>query len=281
MHSEKQGLVLLPFLAQAQLRGFYTVECSGISWEEFQKEWKERQQHLPRVWEDPGCYFEPASEEVREDWISAEELERYYEKDMVEVGWIHGIKNIIPIRPFIALDDCERLIEQLDERDDEQSLKLKNFRRVSQKKIYVRDRDMKSVMVISNERELRIKRMEVKPVERSNELYVTVVIGRQSPFIELIHHQERFFLINGLHRLYAFMKKGYNRVPCVLVNEEEYKNVLDKHPYAINILNDSRPPLLEDFFNSSIAFKMKLQTGIKQIQITMQENLLPITFDSF
>jgi hypothetical protein len=177
------------------------------------------------------------------------------------------------------LQDCEKLLKKLNTMANPNEL-FSNF--IDEKKNgklnVTQENNSINITMVTNDRNVRIKGINISQDEESNEWQFSVHVGRQSPYIEIMQHGEYFFLINGLHKLYSLKKSNFTSgIFCVLAEDKSSHNV--KHPYSLDIFNCSRPPILLDFFNKNLTFEIELQTSIRHLQLVAQENIIPTYFD--
>lgn len=276
MPSEVKGLVLSSFLAENQLQGFYSEECIGVTWEEFKLDWEAKREKLPTEWENTECAFELMTEEESSMFTNDPRYNSFYDDQALEFYWVSNIKNLIPLKPFISLDACDQFIQELNETNDGISICLNSAKNTGNVAINFVDENLKTVSLISNDRNIAVKEIGMKHDQITKDMLVSIRVGKQSPYIELVLVKERAFLINGLQRVYALLKNGgHDRIPCVILDASNNEQLLKVHPYSVDIVSDPRPPIIADFLNKSLVSEVKLQTKIKQIQIIVQEGLLP------
>ncbi len=277
MVDQKTGIVLLPFLDEKQLQGFYAQECVGNDFGSFYRQWTKMQSNLPTsAYTGRSCYLTPMEpEEAAIHFTNSPVFQDQYAEQQVSLCWLHHYQAIIPMKPFVAKEDCERL-EQMYREQGMLAICLDKLDRKKKAQISLSNPGNNiQFSLVTEDRTVTVKGLRIQQNEQTGELRLIVQVGRPSPFIEVTKYEGRIYLVNGLHRLYALQRVGFDGpIPCVLLDHAFDSGFLS-HSYGIDIYSAPRPPYLFDFLVSELTYEFDLQTGLKHIQLFSQETLIP------
>jgi len=109
----------------------------------------------------------------------------------------------------------------------------------------------------------------------TNDAAFPLSIHTGSPFLEVACFRGRWFLRDGYHRAYAFLKAGAFEVPAVIVRAETIEELGATQPwfFAEEVLFSRAPPLVSDFLNDDLVIEYDRPAVIKTLRITMEETL--------
>ena len=103
-----------------------------------------------------------------------------------------------------------------------------------------------------------------------------ITFGVKLPYLYVMRHEGRCYLVNGFHRAYALSRAGVTHAPCV------FRDVTD--PAAIGLrpgnfeaplLESSNPPTLAHFIEGR-AHRVRLRALSRLIQVSWAEYAIPI-----
>ena len=98
-----------------------------------------------------------------------------------------------------------------------------------------------------------------------------------SPFFEVGVYRGRWFLRDGYHRAYGFLRAGIVMVPAVVVRA---RTLVELGPvgdwfFGEEILFGGRPPLVTDFLHDEMTIEYTRPRMLKTIRITVEESFAP------
>ena len=93
------------------------------------------------------------------------------------------------------------------------------------------------------------------------------------PWMQVARLQSRWFLRDGYHRAYTLLKRGIERVPCVVVSAGALTDLGFVRPgfVAPEVLVGDRPPRVGDFINSEFAIDGSIVPVRKVVRIRAEE----------
>jgi hypothetical protein len=110
---------------------------------------------------------------------------------------------------------------------------------------------------------------------------IVLLIGYGAPAMNAYQVGRRLILNNGFHRAYALRSAGISEAYLVVQNvgdpQLEFPQNLVGLPREY-LLNNPRPALLKDFFNSALVEEFRTTVGVKSIQVAWDANqtMVPI-----
>jgi len=274
MSYAKYGQVILPFLSENQLEGFCRQEVKNVDIDLFKKVWSEKQSFLQtRQPTDLTCGLKEMLESDKERYFYSDaSFQEYYQNQEITPIWLTHFKQITPLKPFIAVENCEELSKRYEQEGFE-SICLKKSDKRYKAQFNLNHQDNLQLSMITEDRSIHVKGINIKKGETSADIKFEVHVGRPSHFIEILFQDDKYYLLNGLHRLYTLMKHRYDGlVPCLLMNPAQEQKIV--HPYQQSIFG-KYPPILEDFLDENLLYSFELQTGMKHIQLLTQDHLIP------
>ena len=88
---------------------------------------------------------------------------------------------------------------------------------------------------------------------------------------------ERLYLRSGIHRAFLLASMGKKEFPCILVRENQLSALTSAYPaFNPSVLLQTRPPLLADFLNESLALTVPIQRTHKVIRISAEDFVVPV-----
>jgi hypothetical protein len=104
---------------------------------------------------------------------------------------------------------------------------------------------------------------------------VGLAVGFGSNFMNAVYANKRLILNNGSHRAYVLAKLGLTHAPCIVqhVNSREELELVASSDVRHNpdlFLNNSRPPMLRDYFNPNVHKVMPVSRRLRQVTITFE-----------
>jgi hypothetical protein len=94
-----------------------------------------------------------------------------------------------------------------------------------------------------------------------------------SPFFEVACFRERWFLRDGYHRAFAFLRAGVFEIPAVIVQAETIEELGAAQPWFFSeeVLFSADPPRVLDFLDDDLILEYDRPPLIKTLQITIGE----------
>jgi hypothetical protein len=102
---------------------------------------------------------------------------------------------------------------------------------------------------------------------------VVALIGFDPLPISLTRVGPRLALINGLHRAYALRSIGIQKVPAVIRGNKGIESAKGSNPPEFSIPHLAtllRPPLLRDFFDSSLSMTFVVEKQVNALTLTIE-----------
>lgn len=105
----------------------------------------------------------------------------------------------------------------------------------------------------------------------------TVTTG--SPFVEVAEFRGRWFLRDGYHRCYQFLRKGLDTVPAVIVRARSLNELGAVSPkfFSEEVLFSQRPPMLIHFLDDDLTATYFRPRLVKVLRVTVEEHYEPET----
>ena len=98
------------------------------------------------------------------------------------------------------------------------------------------------------------------------------------PFIQIGEFGGRWFVRDGYHRCYGFLRRGIRRIPCVLIRARSFEELAGTPSSFIRqeVLFGPRPPYLKDFLDDELSATALRRNIRKVVRISAQEFLIQI-----
>jgi hypothetical protein len=98
-------------------------------------------------------------------------------------------------------------------------------------------------------------------------------IGFGFPFVQVVEYQGRWFIRDGYHRSFGLLKRGADRIPCLLIRARDAQQFGGTAPDHIRgeILFGVRPPFLKDFLDDEVSASATRPLTGKVIRIAASE----------
>lgn len=134
----------------------------------------------------------------------------------------------------------------------------------------------KSVTIVSSSKTLTVADMQMQH-SAAGHLQVVFTVANTPNLILVSKVGNRFYLKNGIHRAFLLAGMGLKDLLCLVTNEEQVPNVIGAYPsFTPEVLSHSRPPLLIDFLDDSLALTAPLRRVNKIVRISVQDFLVPV-----
>ena len=105
---------------------------------------------------------------------------------------------------------------------------------------------------------------------------IRVDVGVVAEFIHVFVVGTRLYLANGIHRSYFLSSVGKTEVPCLMMKLGSPPAIESAFPtFAPPVMLSERPPLLNDFFNKTLATVLPIQRNQKVLRVTTEEFPVP------
>jgi hypothetical protein len=94
-----------------------------------------------------------------------------------------------------------------------------------------------------------------------------------SPFFEVACFRDRWFLRDGYHRAFAFLRAGIFEIPAVIVQAKTIEELGATKPWFFSeeVLFSADPPRVLDFLDDNLILEYDRPPLIKTLRITMDE----------
>jgi hypothetical protein len=94
-----------------------------------------------------------------------------------------------------------------------------------------------------------------------------------SPFFEVARFRDRWFLRDGYHRAFAFLRAGVFEIPAVIVHAKTIEELGATKPWFFSeeVLFSADPPRVLDFLDDNLILEYNRPPLIKTLRITMDE----------
>lgn len=94
-----------------------------------------------------------------------------------------------------------------------------------------------------------------------------------SPFFEVAYFRDRWFLRDGYHRAFAFLRAGVFEVPAVIVEAKTIEELGAVKPWFFSeeVLFSADPPRVLDFLDDNLILEYDRPPLIKTLRITVDE----------
>jgi hypothetical protein len=94
-----------------------------------------------------------------------------------------------------------------------------------------------------------------------------------SPFFEVACFRDRWFLRDGYHRAFAFLRAGVFEIPAVIVHAKTIEELGAAEPWFFSeeVLFSPDPPRVLDFLDDNLILEYDRPPLIKTLRITMDE----------
>jgi hypothetical protein len=101
-----------------------------------------------------------------------------------------------------------------------------------------------------------------------------------SPFLEVACFQQRWFLRDGYHRAFCFLKAGIFKVPTVIVQARtlEELGATKEWFFSEETLFSPQPAYVVDYLDESLTIEYKRPALTKTIRVTIEETFKPMDF---
>jgi hypothetical protein len=115
---------------------------------------------------------------------------------------------------------------------------------------------------------------------KSGEFEISVNAARRPNYIQVAKLQGRLFLVNGVHKVCAFYKKGLTKVPCVYraIHSLEESGINPKGTTLLNpsVFDGKRPALVKDFLDSNLAVQLRMRSTYQVLQVNINVGTMKV-----
>ncbi|WP_127586149.1 hypothetical protein [Paenibacillus koleovorans] len=270
--------VLLPFIEENQLKGFVNKECAGLSEQDINHAWRERQNMIQPLSKKQECRLHAMSDEEQQALFDEEDIQAFYENDIAFM-WLENWGSAVPLKPFIADEPCRKYRKSIKSKDDVLKLCLGTIQRKEGAFKIERtgDESLLRISILSDMRNMSLRGYEIIPSKKRREVNVSMTVGLSSPFIEAIAFDRNVFIINGIQRLCAIHEAGYEdmRIPCIIYSEQVFEKIRYSQAYGDDLIEVAPLPAVADFFNEELTFSFKMKSSLKHVQIIVSDVVVP------
>jgi hypothetical protein len=113
--------------------------------------------------------------------------------------------------------------------------------------------------------------------KRSEAALSPLLLHGGSPFLEVARLRSRWFLRDGYHRAYNFLRAGVYCVPAVVIFARDIEELGATEPWFFNEeqLFSDRPPRVMDFLDEAFVLRYERLPFRKVIRVCIEESLEP------
>lgn len=99
-----------------------------------------------------------------------------------------------------------------------------------------------------------------------------------SPFVQVAEYKSRWFVRDGYHRCYGFLRRGIRKIPCVFIRARSFQELGAEAPgfFSHELLFGERPPFLSDFLNDSVSVFAHQEVIRKVIRVSAEEFVVQV-----
>ena len=103
-----------------------------------------------------------------------------------------------------------------------------------------------------------------------------------SPFFEVAEFRGRWFLRDGYHRAYRFLRAGIAHLPAVIIWARTLEELGSLEPWFFSqeTLFGPRPPFVTDFLDDDLTIEYHRPRLFKTLRVTIEESVEPALFTS-
>jgi hypothetical protein len=104
------------------------------------------------------------------------------------------------------------------------------------------------------------------------------IVNLGLPFIQIAEFNNRWFVRDGYHRCFGFLRRGIRRIPCVFIRARSFDELGANQPAFIRqeLLFGERPPFLRDFLDDDVSGRTQHRDIRKIVRISAQEFLVQL-----
>jgi len=108
----------------------------------------------------------------------------------------------------------------------------------------------------------------------TNDRSIPIVVYSGSPFFEVAHYRNRWFLRDGYHRAFRCLRAGVFSVPAVIVRARtlEQTGAVHRWFFPEEVLFSPVPPCVVDFLDDAFVIEYYRPPLIKTLRITIEES---------
>ena len=148
------------------------------------------------------------------------------------------------------------------------------------------DADHKGLTFVSSNPNLRlgghvIQQAEIpaaagQPTQRLN--VAGFIFNFGAPFIQIAEFNRRWFIRDGYHRCYGFLRRGIRHIPCVFVHARNFDELGANQPAFIRqeVLFGEKPPFVKDFLDDRVSATTQHKDIRKILRVSAQEFLIQL-----
>jgi hypothetical protein len=111
-------------------------------------------------------------------------------------------------------------------------------------------------------------------MEASPRLTISFTISKTAVFLQVVRLAGRLYLKNGVHRAVGLAAAGWARLPCLLVEGRDVRDLPDLLSLPVMLRPD--PPLVVDFLHPELFIAHPWQDRIKYIRLVPEEFVAPL-----
>ena len=103
---------------------------------------------------------------------------------------------------------------------------------------------------------------------------IPIEVHSGSPFFEVAHYRNRWFLRDGYHRAFRCLRAGVFRVPAVIVRARTLEQTGALHPWFFpeEVLFSPVPPRVTDFLDDALVIEYHRPPLVKTLRLTVEES---------
>jgi len=187
------------------------------------------------------------------------------------------IDKLVCFQKFIYSDYAESMVKGYDLTDHSKLIEFCLSEAASKKPIAISS-TTQEFTILSPSQDLRVVGLTQMQDPATKRRIFGFAVGWGLPFIQVVKFNDRYFLRNGYHRVYALRRAGSKYVVCVLIEAERFSDVgiLPTGFFGEQLLMSSKPPTFADFLSDEIALLVRLKPLTKVVRVRAEEAILPV-----
>lgn len=108
----------------------------------------------------------------------------------------------------------------------------------------------------------------------TNDCSIPIAVHSGSPFFEVAHYRDRWFLRDGYHRAFRCLRAGVLCLPAVIVRAKTFAQIgaVRSWFFPEEVLFSSIPPRVIDFLDDALVIEYHRPPLVKRLRITVEES---------
>lgn len=182
------------------------------------------------------------------------------------------IAKLIPLEPNLDVEYAERTGDNaLDPAQPASAVRLCFTSRPTGNFQIRADQEQKAFSVSGISPSLEVVGLRYSQQPESGMVLVSFMISPPPNLVAVTHHDGRYFLLNGHHRVYRLMQAGFTQVPCMVRDGAPYGQGF----FTAEVLTAPRPPLFCDFADPTLGITVPFRALKRVVRIRPDEYFVP------